>query len=277
MTLVLVGTPIGNLGDISPRAAQALSDADTIACEDTRRTRALLSHLGLSAGGRLLSVHGHNEAARVAEVLALLDAGQRVAVVSDAGMPGISDPGERMVAAASAAGHAVEVVPGPSAVVSALVVSGLSTSRFCFEGFLPRKGGDRAKRMAAVAAEDRTVVLFEAPGRVRQTLADLAETLGGQRRVAIARELTKRFEDVWRGTLEQALEHLDRPGADAPRGEHVIVVEGAPPRSTPSAEDLETALRARLAAGLDKRAAIAEVAAETGAPRRSLYEISIRL
>ncbi|MDQ3898283.1 MAG: 16S rRNA (cytidine(1402)-2'-O)-methyltransferase, partial [Actinomycetota bacterium] len=160
--LVLVGTPIGNLGDLSPRAVEALTTADTIACEDTRRTRALLSHLGIPAGRRLLAVHDHNEAAAVGDVLARLDQGQRVVVVTDAGMPGISDPGERLVAAAAAAGHAVDVVPGPSALVAALVVSGLPTGRFVFEGFLPRKGSARAQRLAEVAADVRTTVLFEA-------------------------------------------------------------------------------------------------------------------
>nr|MDQ3641992.1 rRNA small subunit methyltransferase 1 [Actinomycetota bacterium] len=145
--LVLVGTPIGNLGDLTPRAVDALATADTIACEDTRRTRALLSHLGLPAGKRLLAVHDHNEAVEVASVLARLDKGERVVVVTDAGMPGISDPGERLVAAAAAANHPIEVVPGPSALIAALVVSGLSTSRFCFEGFLPRKGTARARRL----------------------------------------------------------------------------------------------------------------------------------
>ena len=158
--LVLVGTPIGNLGDLSPRAVEALTTADTIACEDTRRTRALLSHLGVAGGRRLLAVHDHNEAAAVGDVLTRLDKGERVVVVTDAGMPGISDPGERLVAAAAAAGHRVEVVPGPSALLAALVVSGLSTSRFVFEGFLSRKGSARAQRLAELAGEARTVILF---------------------------------------------------------------------------------------------------------------------
>lgn len=272
--LVLVGTPIGNLGDLSPRAVEALTTADTIACEDTRRTRALLSHLGVPAGRRLVAVHDHNEAAAVAGVLARLDGGQRVVVVTDAGMPGISDPGERLVAAAAAAGHAVEVVPGPSALVAALVVSGLPTGRFSFEGFLPRKGAARAQRLREVAADARTTVIFEAPHRVRETVADLAEVVGGLRRVAVARELTKLHEDVWRGTLAGAVEHL---AAREPRGEYVLVLDGAPPPDPAGEADVEAALRARLDAGADKRAAVADVAVALGVPKRVVYDVAVRL
>jgi 16S rRNA (cytidine1402-2'-O)-methyltransferase len=272
--LVLVGTPIGNLGDLSARAVEALTEADTIACEDTRRTRALLSHLGLPAGRRMVAVHDHNEAAAVRDLLDRLDRGERVVVVTDAGMPGISDPGERLVAAAAAAGHVVEVVPGPSAVLAALVVSGLSTSRFCFEGFLPRKGSARTKRLAELAAEPRTIVLFEAPHRVRQAVADLAAAAGGTRRVALARELTKLHEEVWRGTLGGAVEHL---AAKEPRGEYVLVVDGAPPAAPPGEADVEAALRARLEAGSDKRSAVAEVTTSLGVPKRMVYDIALRL
>jgi 16S rRNA (cytidine1402-2'-O)-methyltransferase len=272
--LVLVGTPIGNLGDLSARAVEALTEADTIACEDTRRTRALLSHLGLPAGRRMVAVHDHNEAAAVRDLRDRLDRGERVVVVTDAGMPGISDPGERLVAAAAAAGHVVEVVPGPSAVLAALVVSGLSTSRFCFEGFLPRKGSARTKRLAELAAEPRTIVLFEAPHRVRQAVADLAAAAGGTRRVALARELTKLHEEVWRGTLGGAVEHL---AAKEPRGEYVLVVDGAPPAAPPGEADVEAALRARLEAGSDKRSAVAEVTTSLGVPKRMVYDIALRL
>ncbi|HEX2047642.1 MAG TPA: 16S rRNA (cytidine(1402)-2'-O)-methyltransferase [Acidimicrobiales bacterium] len=272
--LVLVGTPIGNLGDLSPRAVEALAAADTIACEDSRRTRALLSHLGIPGGRRLLAVHDHNEAAAVGDILTRLDKGERVVVVTDAGMPGISDPGERLVAAAAAAGHTVEVVPGPSALLAALVVSGLPTSRFVFEGFLPRKGSTRAQRLAELAAEPRTVVLFEAPHRVRQTVADLAAAAGGLRRVALVRELTKLYEEVWRGTLEGAVKHLsDRE----PRGEYVVVMDGAPPPPPVGETDVEEALRARLDAGADKRSAIAEVASDLGLPKRVVYDVALRL
>ncbi len=274
MSLVLVGTPIGNLGDLSPRAVEALAIADTIACEDTRRTRALLSHLGLPAGRRLLAVHDHNEAAQVANVVARLVKGERVVVVTDAGMPGISDPGERLVAAAAAAGHTVEVVPGPSAMVAALVVSGLSTSRFCFEGFLPRKGSARAGRLREVAADRRTTVIFEAPPRVRATVVDLVGAAGGLRRVAVVRELTKLHEEIWRGTLAGAVDHL---ATKEPRGEYVIVLEGAPAPEPAEEADVEAALRVRLGAGADTRSAIAEVTAALGVPKRVVYDIALRL
>ena len=272
--LVLVGTPIGNLGDLSPRAVEALTSADTIACEDTRRTRALLAHLGVPGGRRLLAVHDHSEAAAVRDVVDRLDKGERVVVVTDAGMPGISDPGERLVAAAAAAGHRVEVVPGPSALLAALVVSGLSTSRFVFEGFLPRKGSARAQRLAELAGEARTVILFEAPHRVRQTVADLAAAAGGLRRVALVRELTKLHEEVWRGTLAGAVDHLS---TKEPRGEYVVVVDGAPPPAPAEETDVEAALRVRMDAGADKRSAIAEVATTLGVPKRRVYDVALRI
>jgi 16S rRNA (cytidine1402-2'-O)-methyltransferase len=272
--LVLVGTPIGNLGDLSPRAVEVLRTADVIACEDTRRTRQLLTAAGVPAGGRLMAVHDHNEAAQVGGLLGRLAAGQRVAVVTDAGMPGISDPGERLVVAAAAAGHRVEVVPGPSAAIAALVVSGLPTGRSCFEGFLPRKGRDRARRLAELAAERRTTVLFESPRRVRATVADLVESVGGDRRVAVARELTKHFEEVWRGTLAEAVDHLAEKD---PIGEYVLVVEGAPDAEPATESDVEDALRARLAAGVPRREAVAEVAADLGVPKRQVYDTALRL
>ncbi len=272
--LVLVGTPIGNLGDLAPRAVEVLRAADVIACEDTRRTRQLLTAAGVPAGSRLMAVHDHNEAARVGEVLRRLEGGQTVAVVTDAGMPGISDPGERLVAAAASAGHRVEVVPGPSAAVAALVVSGLSTARWSFEGFLPRKGRDRSRRLAELAAERRTTVIFESPHRVEATVADLAATVGGERRIAVARELTKKFEDVWRGTLAEAAAHL---ATREPMGEHVLVVEGAPVPEPATESDIEDALQARLASGLPKRDAVAEVAAELDVPKRRVYDAALRI
>ena len=272
--LILVATPIGNLGDLSPRAVRALGEAEVIACEDTRRTRQLLSHSGIGDGGRLLTVNDHNEPVEVRRVLDLLDAGKRVVLVTDAGMPAVSDPGERLVAAAVAAGHRVEAVPGPSAAVTALVVSGLPTGRFTFEGFLPRKGKARAERLAELATERRTMVLFEAPHRVRETVADLAEALGPLRRVAIARELTKLYEELWRGTLGEALAHLEER---EPRGEYVLVVAGAPAPEAPGPEAVEEALRARLADGVDKRAAIAAVASELKVPKRHVYDVATRL
>ena len=272
--LVVVGTPIGNLGDLSPRAVEVLRDADVIACEDTRRVRQLLSAAGVAAGGRLIAVNDHNEAAAVRGVLERLGNGQTVAVVSDAGMPAISDPGERLVAASAAAGHVVQVVPGPSAALAALVVSGLPTGRFAFEGFLPRKGRARAERLAEVAADRRTTVLFEAPHRVRETVADLRAVCGASRRVAVARELTKRFEEVWRGTLDGAVEELD---VEEPRGEYVLVLDGAPDPGPANASDVESALRDALARGVDKRAAVTLVAAQLNVPKREVYEAAIRL
>ncbi len=271
--LVVVATPIGNLGDLSPRAVEALSSADVIACEDTRRTRALLAHAGIT-GARLVAVHDHNEAARVREVLGLIDQGRRVVLVSDAGTPAISDPGERLVSAAAAAGHPVEVVPGPSAVIAAVVASGLPTGRFVFEGFLPRKGRERAERLASLAGERRTTVLYEAPHRVRDTVADLLEVCGPDRRVALARELTKLHEEVWRGALAGALEHL---AATSPRGEYVVVLAGAPNAPEAAEPDIEQALTMRMGRGEEKRSAVAAVAAELGVPKRRVYDVAVRL
>ncbi len=270
-SLVLVATPIGNLGDLSPRARDALAAADLICCEDTRRTRQLLTHAGI-AGRTLVSVHGHNERARVAEVLRHVAAGDTVAVVTDAGMPAISDPGARLVAAAARAGVRVTVVPGPSAALAALVVSGMPTDRFCFEGFLPRRGGDRGRRLTALAAEERTVVLYEAPNRVAATLADLAEACGPQRRVAVARELTKLHEELWRGTLGAAAEEF--AGREV-RGEVVLVLHGAPPAVEASDEAVSEAVAELLGDGVTLRDAAAAVAEELGVPRRRAYELGL--
>jgi 16S rRNA (cytidine1402-2'-O)-methyltransferase len=271
--LVLVGTPIGNLADLSPRAVEALAAADLVCCEDTRRTGRLLQHAGV--GHRpLLLVNDHTEASAIDGLLARLAAGERVAVVTDAGMPGISDPGERLVAAAVAAGHPVEVVPGPSAGVTALVASGLPTGRYAFEGFLPRKGSARVARLTDVAAERRTVVLYEAPHRLARTLADLAVACGPERRVAIGRELTKLHEEVWRGTVAEAVAWADEV---TPRGELVVVLQGAPAPAAASSTDVEVAVQARLAAGDTPRDAAAAVAAELGVPKRDAYEVATRL
>jgi 16S rRNA (cytidine1402-2'-O)-methyltransferase len=273
-TVVLVGTPIGNLGDISPRAIEALTNADVIAAEDTRRTRPMLTALGVPAGGRLVSFHGPHEAELAAKLVErIVERGERLVCVTDAGMPGISDPGERLVTAALAAGVAVEVVPGPSAALAALVLSGLPTARFAFEGFLPRKGRQRAARIAELAAEQRTVVLFEAPHRLEATLADLAAALGPDRPVAVAREITKRFETVWRGTLGEAGTSGERPEA---RGEQVIVLGPAAPvpNQEPDDQAIEGALRAELAAGASTRDAAAVVANRLGIARRRAYALA---
>jgi 16S rRNA (cytidine1402-2'-O)-methyltransferase len=273
--VVVVGTPIGNLGDLTPRAVDALAAADVIACEDTRVTRKLLTHAGIT-GKRLLAVHEHNEATMASRIVEMAANGATVALVSDAGLPGISDPGERVVRAAASAGITVEVVPGPSSVLAALVVSGLATARFCFEGFLPRKGGERGARLASIAAEERTVVLFESPRRVRATIAELASACGHDRPVAVARELTKMHEEVWRGSLGQAVAWLEEV---EPRGEYVLVVGSKPtaPEVVASDADVEAALTGRLAAGDDRKAAVAEVASALGLPKREVYDVAVRL
>jgi 16S rRNA (cytidine1402-2'-O)-methyltransferase len=272
--LVLVGTPIGNLDDLSPRAVDALRTADVIAAEDTRRTRALLSHAGIPAGRRLRAVRADNEAAAATRIVEEIRGGARVAVVTDAGMPGISDPGAVLVRACLDAGLPVDAVPGPSAALTALVMSGLPADRFVFEGFLPRKGRARSERLAALAGEARTTVVFEAPTRLGGTLADLADVCGGDRPVAVARELTKAFEDVWRGTLAEAAAHAR---STEPRGEYVVVVGPAPQRAPAGDADVDDAVRAALADGRSARDAAAEVAAELGVPRRRAYAAATRL
>ena len=201
-------------------------------------------------------------------------AGQHLAFITDAGTPGISDPGERLVAAALAAGVEVELVPGPSAVVAGLVLSGLPTSRFCFEGFLPRKGKERTARLEELAAEARTTVLYEAPHRLVATVTDLAAACGGERRIAICRELTKKFEDVWRGPLADAVVRAETIEA---RGEYVLVVEGAPPPAAATEDDVDAAVRRRLDAGRSTKDAAADVAAELGVPKRVAYNAAVRL
>jgi len=277
--LVLVATPIGNLGDLSPRAREVLGAADLICCEDTRRTRALLSAMGIPAGGahgdRLLSLHGHNEGARVERVLACVAGGGTVAVVSDAGTPGISDPGTLLVSRLSEAGEEVSTVPGPTSVVGALVISGLPTDRFCVEGFLPRKGGERRERVAALMADGRTTVVLEAPGRLAATLADLA-AVDAVRQVAVVRELTKVHEEVWRGTAGDAAAAFS---ARQVRGEIVVVVGGAPPADPVSDEAIDEAVREwlRRGPGEGPRQIALVVSEELGVPRRKVYEAVLRL
>ena len=272
--LVLVGTPIGNLGDLSPRAIDALRDADVISAEDSRRTRALLTHAGIAGGNRVRAVHAHNEQESAQAVVRDVRAGRRVAYVTDAGMPGISDPGARLVRACLDAGLPVEVVPGPSAVLAALVLSGFPTDRFAYEGFLPRRGRERTARLAELAADSRTTVLFESPRRVSATLRELREVCGPLREVAVARELTKRFEDVWRGPLGDT-DALVAGGP--PRGEHVIVVSPLPERPQASDEEVDAHLRAALAEGLSARDAAVRVGRDLGVPRRRAYEMAVAL
>jgi len=272
--LVLVATPIGNLADLGPRAREVLAEADLICCEDTRRTRALLSAAGIGAQDRLLSLHGHNERDRLERVATCVAGGGTVAVVSDAGTPGISDPGAWLAAQLAAAGETVTTVPGPSSVIGALVVSGLATDRFCVEGFLPRKGPERRRRLAALMEDERTSVVLEAPGRVAGTLAEMA-ALDAARPAAVVRELTKVHEEVWRGTLGEGARSF---AARQVRGEVVLVVGGAPPPPPASDADVDAAVRAQLAEnpGAGPRQVAERVAAELGVARRRAYEAALR-
>jgi 16S rRNA (cytidine1402-2'-O)-methyltransferase len=272
--LVLVATPIGNLGDLSPRALAVLRSADVIAAEDTRRSRALLTHAEIPAGGRLRAVHAHNEEGSAAWIVDAVRDGKCVAYVTDAGTPGISDPGARLVRACLDAGVAVDVVPGPSAVLTALVLSGFPTDRFVFEGFLPRRGAERRERIAGLVPEVRTVVLYESPRRVHATLTQLLGACGPLREVAVARELTKLHQEVWRGTLEAAVGHVE---LTEPRGEHVIVVAPAPPAPEANDEEVDAHVVAALAEGMSTRDAAARVARDLHVPRRRAYDAAMRL
>ncbi|RBM22735.1 16S rRNA (cytidine(1402)-2'-O)-methyltransferase [Streptomyces sp. PT12] len=269
-TLVLAGTPIGALGDAPPRLADELAAADVVAAEDTRRLRRLAQGLGVTLGGRVVSYFEGNEAARTPELADELARGARVVLVTDAGMPSVSDPGYRLVAAAVERGVRVTAVPGPSAVLTALALSALPVDRFCFEGFLPRKPGERAARLREVAGERRTLVWFEAPHRLAASLAAMAEAFGGERRAAVCRELTKTYEEVRRGTLGE-LAAWAEPGV---RGEITVVVEGAP---APEPGSVDAAELARLvaegeAAGLHRKEAIADVARAVGVPKRRVFD-----
>ena len=270
--VVLGGTPIGDVADASPRLRAELAGADVIAAEDTRRFRRLLERLEVTTSARVVSYFEGNEAGRTPELLTALAAGARVLLVTDAGMPSVSDPGYRLVAAAVAAGIRVTAVPGPSAVLTALAVSGLPVDRFCFEGFLPRKGGERARRLAELAAEPRTLVFFEAPHRTAETLAALAEAFGADRRGAVCRELTKTYEEVVRGPLAELVAWAEQQV----RGEVTLVVAGAPPVVV----DLQSAAEEVLGLvrdGARLKPAVAEVAAESGLAKNALYEVALRI
>ncbi|WP_285116065.1 16S rRNA (cytidine(1402)-2'-O)-methyltransferase [Leifsonia sp. fls2-241-R2A-40a] len=267
--IILAATPIGNLGDASRRLVEVLGSATVVAAEDTRVAQRLLAGLGVENRPRLIALHDHNERDRAGELVELAR-DQDVVVLSDAGMPTVSDPGFHLVEAAAAAGVGVTALPGPSAVLTALAVSGLPTDRFTFEGFLPRKQGERQSALRALAAEPRTMVFFESPNRLAASLADIATVLGEDRRAVVARELTKLFEEVRRGTAAE----LAAWAADGVRGEIVIVVAGAPAR----AADPETALEqvlALVAAGTRLKDAAAEVAEATGLGKRDLYQAAL--
>ncbi len=268
--LVLAATPIGDVRDASPRLAAELASADLVAAEDTRRLKRLCADLGVTPAGRVLSHHEHNETARLPVLVDALRSGARVVVVTDAGMPSVSDPGFRLVTAAVAEGITVTCVPGPSAVLMALAVSGLPVDRFCFEGFLPRRPGERARALAGLRAERRTLVFFEAPHRAEATLSAMAAVFGADRHGAVCRELTKPWEEVVRGDLASLAEWA-RGGV---RGELTLVVAGA----SPVAPDFDAAVadvRLRVAAGERLSDVCAEVAAATGLRRRDLYQAGL--
>lgn len=267
---MLAGTPIGDVSDAPPRLSKELADADVIAAEDTRRLRRLTQALGVTPGGRVVSYFEGNESARTPELVEALAGGARVLLVTDAGMPSVSDPGYRLVAAAVERDIKVTAVPGPSAVLTALALSGLPVDRFCFEGFLPRKAGERMGRLRDVAEERRTLVYFEAPHRLDDTLAAMAEAFGADRRAAVCRELTKTYEEVKRGPLGE----LAKWAAEGVRGEITVVVEGAPEKGAESldASELVRRVQVREEAGERRKEAIAAVAAEAGLPKREVFD-----
>jgi 16S rRNA (cytidine1402-2'-O)-methyltransferase len=268
--LVLAGTPIGDPADAPPRLAEQLRTADVIAAEDTRRLRRLTQDLGVEPAGRVVSYFEGNEAARTPELVARLAEGAHVLLVTDAGMPSVSDPGYRLVAAAVQAGVRITAVPGPSAVLTALALSGLPVDRFCFEGFPPRKAGERSRALAALAAEPRTMVFFEATHRITETLTAMAEAFGADRPAAVCRELTKTYEEVRRGPLGE----LAAWSADGVRGEITVVVSGAAPASPAehTLESLAALVTAREEAGEHRKTAIAAVAAQLGLPKREVFD-----
>ncbi|WP_033819906.1 16S rRNA (cytidine(1402)-2'-O)-methyltransferase [Kitasatospora sp. MBT63] len=268
--LVLAGTPIGDVADAPPRLLTELASADVIAAEDTRRLRRLTQALGVTPAGRVVSYFEGNEVARTPELVEALLGGARVLLVTDAGMPSVSDPGYRLVDAAVTADIKVTAVPGPSAVLTALALSGLPVDRFTFEGFLPRKAGDRSRQLAEVAAEPRTMVFFEAPHRIAETLAAMAEAFGAERPAAVCRELTKTYEEVKRGPLAE----LAAWAADGVRGEITVVVAGAPPAAPQQfgPEELARRVAVREEAGERRKEAIAAVAVELGLPKREVFD-----
>lgn len=270
--LILGGTPIGNLADASDRLRSALATADLIAVEDTRKLRTLASGLGVRTRGRVIVNHDHNEEERSETIVQAVQDGQRVLLLSDAGMPTISDPGYVAAAAVAAADLPVTVVPGPSAALTALALSGLPTGRFTFEGFLARKGSERSRRLASLAGEERTMIFYESPHRTAATLADFVQTFGTDRRGTVSRELTKLHEEVRRGTLAELAKWAE---SERIRGEIVIIVEGAQAPETPEAQDVVQLVLDRVAAGERLKAACAAVAAETGTSKRELYEAAL--
>jgi len=271
--LVLVATPIGNLGDMTQRAIEALQSADVICCEDTRHSGKLLAHFGVT-GKKLIMINEHTEYDAREEIVLLVTSGSVVALITDAGTPGISDPGERLVVAVVEAGGNVTAAPGASALTMALVISGLPTSRFVFEGFLPRSGAERTDRLAMATTESRTIVLYEAPHRLAKTLSDLTTACGAMRRVVLARELTKLHEQIWRGTLQDANMLV---AVTEPRGEYVIILEPAKPPAPPTDEELLAAIKAEIAKGVSRKDSAARVSARFGVAKRHVYELALQV
>nr|WP_316788317.1 16S rRNA (cytidine(1402)-2'-O)-methyltransferase [Thermoleptolyngbya oregonensis] len=271
--LYVVATPIGNLEDMTFRAVRILREVEAIAAEDTRHTGKLLQHFQITTPQ--ISYHDHNRTSRLPELLARLKQGKSIALVSDAGMPGISDPGYELVAACVEAGIPVVPIPGASAVVTALSAAGLPTDRFVFEGFLPAKGKERRDRLAALQSESRTLVFYESPHRLRQTLTDFSETFGGDRPIVLARELTKLHEEFWRGTVQEAIAHHETRD---PQGEYTVLLAGSIAAPVVLSE---AALKAELAAlmqqGLSRSQASRQLAQQTQLPRRDLYQLALTL
>ncbi|MBD2103802.1 16S rRNA (cytidine(1402)-2'-O)-methyltransferase [Leptolyngbya sp. FACHB-261] len=272
-TLYLVGTPIGNLEDMTFRAVRVLQSVDLIAAEDTRHTGKLLRHFQIQTPQT--SYHSHNQRSRTSELVSRLQEGSSIALVTDAGMPGISDPGEELVQACAEAGVPVVPIPGPTAVITALSASGLATARFAFEGFLPLRGAERREHLEQLRYEPRTLLLYEAPHRLRQTLADLAAILGQERSIALGRELTKLHEQIWRGTLAEALTYYQ---SREPQGEFTLVVAGAlPTQAKPSDGELRRELQSLIGSGLSRSEASRQLAETTQLPRRHLYQLALSL
>ncbi len=272
-TLYLVGTPIGNLGDMTMRGLQVLRDVDTIAAEDTRHTGKLLHHFEIKTPQ--ISYHQHNEQQRIPELIGQLQAGKSIALVTDAGMPGISDPGYLIVLACVAAGIRVIPIPGVTAVITAVSASGLPSDRFVFEGFLPAKGQERKGRLEAVSGEARTLVFYESPHRLRQTLADFATTFGTERQIVIGRELTKLHEEFWRGEIGAAIEHYIQT---EPQGEYALVLAGAPV-SHPALSDeaIERALIELMLNDTSRSQASRIVAEQISQSRRYVYQLALAI
>ena len=271
--LVLVATPLGNLGDLSPRALEFFRRADVIYCEDTRHSRVLFSANGIASGGRLQALHEHNEVAQSEHVVTRVREGQLVVLISDAGTPGISDPGTRVVAAVATAGLRVSTAPGPSAVVAALSISGLPTERFIMEGFFPRKANDRARLVASWAEEERTIVFYESPQRLVGVLSELAQTFP-DRRVAVVRELTKLHEEVIRGTTREVAAVLEQRVI---LGEIVVVLEGGEPVIDVDDELVRRALREQFSSGVSTRDAVDFVSETLGASHRVVYQMALEV